>query len=77
MDRDRVLAILERTGFTRKTRLTVGDTDTLFKQYEEIRRNGYALSLGENIDGAFGLSVPIVDARTQSVTADLCLAGPV
>jgi len=77
MDRERLLGILERTGFTRKTRLTVGDTETLFKQYEEIRKNGYALSLGENIDGAFGLSVPILDARTQSITADLCLAGPV
>lgn len=77
MERERLLKALDRTGFTRQTKLTVNDTDTLFKQYEEIRKNGYALTLGENIDGAFGLSVPIVDARTQNITADLCIAGPV
>lgn len=77
MERERVLSILNRTGLERKTSLTVCDVDTLFRQYDEIRQNGYAVTLGENIEGAFGLSVPIVDARTGSVTADLCLAGPV
>ncbi|MGN0837582.1 MAG: IclR family transcriptional regulator [Pyramidobacter sp.] len=76
MERNHVLEILERTGMKKQTPLTVQDKETLLKQYDEIRKNGYALSLGENIEGAFGLSVPITDARSGSITADLCLAGP-
>ncbi len=77
MEKSRISEILDRTGMDRKTKLTVTDREILFQQYDEIRQKGYALSLGENLDGAFGISVPIFDVRNQSVTADLCIAGPI
>ena len=77
MEQEHLLEIIRQWGLVRRTELTVTDTEILTRQFAEIRKAGYALSLGENIEGAFGLSVPIVDVRDGSVWACLCLAGPI
>lgn len=67
--------ILDSAGLRKITSITVTDRETLFQQYSQIRRQGYCLALGENIDGAFGLAVPIFD-RNMEVWSCLCAAGP-
>lgn len=77
MDQDHVLNVIRKNGIIRRTKLTVTDESELLEQFAEIRSKGYALSLGENIDGAFGLSVPITDPKEHRISACLCLAGPI
>ena len=67
--------ILKRHALPQKTDLTITDYRQILKQYEDIRKSGYVLTLGENIPGAFGLAVPIFD-RKGEVWSCLCIAGP-
>jgi DNA-binding IclR family transcriptional regulator len=60
----------------RKTALTVTDRQVLRARLQETRRRGYAVSLGENTEGAAAVSVPVRDAGGQ-VVASLSAAGPV
>ena len=76
MDQAHVMEAIERSG-SFKTAVEKPDQSRLFEQFAKIREQGYALTVNENIDGAFGLSVPIIDARDHCMTACLCLAGPI
>ena len=75
LPKERMLEIFEKNGMEKKTEKTVIEKAAIFAQYEEIRRDGYVLTLGENIAGAFGLAVPIFD-RNGEVWSCLCIAGP-
>lgn len=54
----------------------VTDIEELIRQTREIRKQGYALTFGENVDGYFGLAVPIQEIRGQQMTGALSLVGP-
>lgn len=60
----------------RKTALTVTDRRALQARLQHTRRRGYAVSLGENTEGAAAVSVPVRDADGH-VVASLSAAGPV
>lgn len=49
--------------------------DEVLRQIEEIRKNGYAVSIGERVDDGVGVSVPIFDSSQMNV-ASLSLIAP-
>ena len=55
---------------------TITDVDKLRQRLQTIRREGFAVSLGETVPGAAGLAAPIFNAD-GSVTAGLLIAAPI
>jgi DNA-binding IclR family transcriptional regulator len=60
----------------RRTPRTITDPRVLRARLQEIRAKGYAVSLGENTEGAAAVAAPVRDA-TGVVVASLSAAGPV
>jgi len=52
---------------------TITDRNTLFKELEKIKRQGYAISSGETLEGAISISVPI---RGYFCPVALSIFGP-
>jgi IclR family acetate operon transcriptional repressor len=55
---------------------TITDVGKLRQRLQTIRRDGFAVSLGETVPGAAGLAAPIFNAD-GSVTAGLLIAAPI
>jgi IclR family transcriptional regulator, acetate operon repressor len=55
---------------------TITDVGKLRQRLQTIRRDGFAVSLGETVPGAAGVSAPIFNAD-GSVTAGLLIAAPI
>jgi DNA-binding IclR family transcriptional regulator len=55
---------------------TITDPDRLAQELVAIRRRGYALDEGENIDGVYCAGAPIFDAQGH-VAAAVSVSGPV
>lgn len=55
---------------------TITDPEELRERLATIRRDGFAISLGETVPGAAGLAAPIFDAD-GSVTAGLLIGAPI
>ncbi|HEV8029493.1 MAG TPA: IclR family transcriptional regulator [Stellaceae bacterium] len=55
---------------------TITDVGKLRQRLQTIRREGFAVSIGETVPGAAGLAAPIFNAD-GSVTAGLLIAAPV
>lgn len=51
------------------------DRDSFVKQLDDVRRDGYAISIEEREAGAAAVSVPIFN-RTQRLVAALAISGP-
>ncbi len=64
-----------RRGLRRLTPRTVTDPDRLRAELAEIRRRGYAASVGERVDGASAVSAPVRNGQGQ-VVAGLTVSGP-
>ena len=54
---------------------TILDKETVFRKNEEVRRNGYAISVSELEEGVSSVAAPIFDASMHPV-ACLTLSGP-
>src|SRR5437660_49496 len=54
---------------------TITDVGKLRQRLQTIRREGFALSIGETVPGAAGIAAPIFNAD-GSVTAGLLIAAP-
>ncbi len=57
------------------TGIKLPNVDTLLRQLENIRKNGYAISNGQQTQGAIGLAAPIFNPIGQ-VIGDLCITIP-
>jgi IclR family transcriptional regulator, acetate operon repressor len=55
---------------------TITDVGQLRQRLQTIRRDGFAVSLGETVPGAAGLAAPVFNAD-GSVTAGLLIAAPI
>jgi len=55
---------------------TITDPDLLSKEFERIRKQHYALTLGEWHDGVYGLAAPVFDAHGQ-VTGSIGITGTI
>jgi DNA-binding IclR family transcriptional regulator len=71
-ERERVLADVRLTAMTANT---ITDRTTLNTELEKVARQGYAISHGERVDGAVGVSAPILDATGRALAA-LSVLGP-
>lgn len=62
--------------FIKYTSSTITDSDVLYKQLEEIKKNGYCYIENEFIDGIISIAAPIRDFDSK-VIASISLAGPI
>ena len=76
LDSETINNLLKTIVFVKKTNKTIVDSETLLKEYEKIRQQGYALSEEENCAGAYGIAAPIRDSSGK-VVACICVAGPI
>lgn len=60
---------LYESGLTRITDETTTVMKELFEELDHIRRKGYALNLGESLDGLHAASVPMADAAGKTIAA--------
>lgn len=51
--------IVYNTKLEKRTENTITDPDKLLEEYARIRQQGYAISDGENIEGAIGVGAPV------------------
>lgn len=58
---DELEKIVYSTKLIKKTPNTITDPKILLAEYEQIRRQGYAVSDEENLLGAFGIGAPVRD----------------
>lgn len=71
----RVDEILEKWGMPRETDRTTADREALEEALEEVRERGYAINLGENIDGLGALGVAAEDVSGTTLGA-FSISGP-
>ena len=69
-----VEATIERHGLPARTSNTITDPEALFEELEQIREQGYALNLGEDLEGIHAVAVPVV--FEDEVRGSLAVAGP-
>lgn len=69
-------AYIGATALEPLTPRTVTDPEQLRERLAAIRREGFAISLGETVPGAAGLAAPIFNAD-GSVTAGLLIGAPI
>jgi DNA-binding IclR family transcriptional regulator len=72
-DRERYL---ETADLDPLTDLTITDPDVLRAELEEVRRRGFAKSLGERQPGAGSVAAPILDHQGRPI-ASMSVCGPV
>jgi IclR family acetate operon transcriptional repressor len=68
------VAVFERTGMPRRTPNTITELDAMRAELETVRRQGYALDLGEEELGVHCLAVPVRDGGR--VVAAMSVSGP-
>jgi len=74
LPRAEVEAVVDRHGLPARTENTVTDRDALFSELAEIRDRGYALNLGEDLEGIHAVGVPL--AFEGAIQGALTVAGP-
>ncbi len=75
LDRRAQHEIIAKIGLPRFSKTTTTDPDRLLAELTQIRKDGYALSNGEVIQGTFGIGAPIM-SRTKKTIASLSLSAP-
>ncbi len=68
--------ILHGKSLAKFTPNTISDPELLEQSLEQIRYNGYAISIGEREEGAYSVVAPIKDLKGE-VFASLSISGPV
>lgn len=69
-------SILRQGSLERYTPDTITEPAQLEADLEKIRRDGYAISLGEREEGAYSVVAPVRDAKGR-VIASLSISGPI
>ncbi len=67
--------ILKNMHIERLTPQTIVDIEDLQKEIKLIQENGYAVSRGERVEGAYSVSAPLFDFRNQVIGA-ISISGP-
>lgn len=70
----RVRAIIDRRGLPKRTENTITDTEELIGELDAIRDDGYALNLGESIDGIHAVGAPVLD-NSGGVVGAISISG--
>lgn len=67
---------LAEAGLERYTRRTPTDFDSLEREAEKVRRQGWALTKGQKTEGGVAIAVPLSDPGSEDDIAALGLFGP-
>jgi len=71
---EEVNAIIDRYGLPAQTENTITSRETLFEELEQIREQGYALNLSEDLKGIHAIGIPLTfEGKIQGA---LSIAGP-
>lgn len=70
-----VETILAKTGLPRRTPATITDKTRLLQELAAVRRQGYAVSVGERAADACSVAAPVFESGKELVGA-LALSGP-
>lgn len=73
-DDSEVESVVDRHGLGARTPNTITDADALYAELDRIRDQGYALNLGEDLEGIHAVGVPLV--FEGDVKGALSIAGP-
>ncbi|MEW6261466.1 MAG: IclR family transcriptional regulator [Thermodesulfobacteriota bacterium] len=73
---DLVDSVIAKTGLPKRTAATLTDRNKLTKELENIRDQGYAVSIGERAADVCALAAPVFEHGHELVGA-LCISGPV
>jgi DNA-binding IclR family transcriptional regulator len=68
--------VLGKTGLPKRTAATITDKNRLLKELENIRSQGYAVSLGERAPDVCAMAAPVFEHGRELVGA-LCISGPI
>ena len=71
---ERVAKIVETYGLPRRSENTITDEDTLYRELEAIREQGYAINKGETTKKVWAMASPIM--KRGSVCGAVGVAGP-
>lgn len=74
LSKDEQINVME-DGFQRFTVNTTNDMESLLKELNEIKKQGWSYTCGEYTDQVFGLGVPLFD-KNDRVVASVTIAGP-
>lgn len=69
LSNEEIELILTRKGLPQATENTIKSRDELFNQIEQIRKQGFAISVQERVKGVDAVSASVLDPRTESVGA--------
>ncbi|WP_101295945.1 IclR family transcriptional regulator [Halegenticoccus soli] len=74
LPRPKVEEIVANRGLPAKTEQTITDSEDLFEELAEVRDRGFALNMGEDLEGIRAVGVPIIfEGRVHGA---LSVAGP-
>lgn len=65
MQEDRLSSVLDELKYERFTEFTIRDTNTLVKELEMIRKQGYSLSIKEEFFQVMGIAAPVWNASDE------------
>ncbi len=68
--------ILHGKSLAKLTSITITDPILLEADLERIRRDGYAVSIGEREEGAYSVVAPVVGGKGE-IVASLSISGPI
>jgi DNA-binding IclR family transcriptional regulator len=54
------------------TSRTITSRPAMLEAFEETRRNGYAMQVGEHVDGVMSVGLPVFDTRSQPIMVVQC-----
>ncbi|QLG29633.1 IclR family transcriptional regulator (plasmid) [Halorarum halophilum] len=66
--------VIDRHGLPARTANTITEPDALFEELAQVREQGYALNLGEDLEGIHAVAVPLLFG--EEVHGALAVAGP-
>lgn len=66
--------VVDRHGLPARTKNTITDADELHAELERVRERGFALNLGEDLEGIHAVGVPL--EFEDDVRGALAIAGP-
>lgn len=73
-DEDQVDEVVERHGLPARTANTISERDALAEELETVHEQGYALNLGEDLEGIRAVAVPLL--YEDEIHGSIAVAGP-
>ena len=72
-----VETILAKIGLPKRTERTITDKRKFLKELENIRSQGYAVSIGERAADVCAIAIPFFEYGQELAGGSICISGPV